>query len=85
MVGRTAAFAVAGRLGPAAEELPDALLHFARGLVGERHRQDVAGRHALFDQMRDADGDDARLARARARQDQDRALRWSRRPGVAVD
>ena len=52
----------------------DALLHFARRLVGERHRQDVARSHAFFDEMRDARRDDARLARARPRQNQDRAV-----------
>ena len=54
--------------------LTDALPHFARGLVGESHRQDVARRHALLDQMRDARSDDARLARARPGQNQDRAF-----------
>ena len=78
--GAWAAPAARGRRGGAA----DALLHFARRLVGESHRQNVAGSHAFFDQMRDARGDDARLARARPRQNQDRpfgglnglALRW---------
>ncbi len=54
--------------------LRDALLHFARGLVGERDAEDVSRRNAALDHVRDAEGDDARLARARARQDQHRAV-----------
>jgi hypothetical protein len=56
------------------EQLVDALLHFARGLVRERDSQNVLRRDALGDEVRDAVGDDACLARARARQDQNRAV-----------
>lgn len=53
----------------------DALLHLAGGLVGEGDRQHVPGRDAdLAHQVGDASGDDAGLARARARQDQQRAV-----------
>ena len=49
--------------------------HFLGGLVGERQQQDPARRHAVFDQPRHAVGQRARLAAARARDDQ-------HRPGV---
>jgi hypothetical protein len=46
-----------------AQELPDALAHLLRGLVGEGDGEDVVGRDAaLGDEVGDADGDDARLA-----------------------
>ena len=54
MVGRSGLFAV--RLpGGAGEQFGDALLHFARGLVGERDAENVAGRNTLFHHVRDAD------------------------------
>jgi len=57
-LGRLAAFAFAS------QEFHRALLHLARGLVGERHGQDAVGSDAALDQARDAVGDDPRLARA---------------------
>ena len=56
------------------DELVHALQHFARGFVGEGHTQDVSGRDALPDHVGDAIGDDARLAGARAGEDQDRPV-----------
>ena len=71
--------------GRARQQFGDALLHFAGGLVGERDAEDIARRDALFDHVRDAISDDARLAGARAGEDQDRAVRWFRRPAFAAD
>ena len=52
----------------------DALPHLRRRLVGEGDGEHaVGGRDALSDQIRDAMRDDARLARPRAREDQ----QWS--------
>ena len=60
-----------------AEQGLDAVFHFPRGLVGERHRQDLVGTDSLGrDQVSDALGQDARLAGARSREDEDRS-----RPG----
>jgi hypothetical protein len=52
----------------------DARAHLARGLVGERQRQDVPRRHAVGDQERHASRDHARLAAAGAGQHQERAV-----------
>ena len=57
------------------QQLVDALLHLARGLVREGDGQDVLRRDALVDEVRDAVGDDARLAGARPGQDQNRAVK----------
>ena len=57
-----------------AQQVADALFHHAGGLVGEGDRENGAGRDALFDQMRDAIGDDARFAGAGAGQDQKRSF-----------
>ena len=60
-----------------AEQGLDAVFHFPRGLVGERHRQDLVGTDSLGrDQVGDALGQHARLAGARSREDEDRS-----RPG----
>src|SRR5262249_2364478 len=57
------------------EEGLAALAHLARGLVGEGDREDlVRSRAARGDEPGDAARDDARLARARPGQDQERAL-----------
>ena len=57
------------------ENLVDALGHLVRGLIGEGHRQDRIRRHAaLFNQIRDAVRDHARLARPRTGQQQHRAI-----------
>src|SRR5439155_20451926 len=56
------------------DQLVDALLHFARGLVREGHAQDVSRRDALFDQVGNAIFDDARRAGARAGEDRNRSL-----------
>ena len=53
-----------------AQQVADALLHHAGGFVGERDGENRAARNAHFDQVRDAIGDDARLAGARAGQNQ---------------
>ena len=53
----------------------DARLHLARGLVGERHREDAVGRHTvMLDQVGDAGRQHPGLARPRAGQDEDRSL-----------
>jgi len=57
-----------------AQEFADSFLHHAGGLVGERDGKNRAGWHALLDQMRDAIGDHARLARACAREDEQRSF-----------
>ena len=56
-----------------ADELLHALAHLARGLVGERDREDLAG-PCLFvaQQARDAAGEHARLARAGTGDDEQR-------------
>ena len=59
----------------ATDEMADALLHLARGLVGEGHRQDLAAARApRRHDVGDASGQHARLAGARARQHQQRAV-----------
>ena len=61
-------------------QLGGALLHFARGLVGEGDGGDRARLVAAFtDQVGDLVGDDARLARAGAGQHQQRAVEVLRR------
>ena len=52
----------------------DALPHFARRLVGEGDRQNVAGPDALLQQPGDSASDDARLAAAGRRQNKQRAF-----------
>lgn len=46
------------------DEFRDAVLHLAGGFVGESDREDILRRDAVLDQIGDAAGDDARLARA---------------------
>jgi hypothetical protein len=58
----------------AAEDLPDALLHLAGRLVGERDGEDRGGGDALADEVRHAAGDDARLAASGAGDDQQRPV-----------
>ena len=58
----------------AADERDDAVVHLARGLVGERDAQDPVGPDLVGDQVRDAAGDDARLAGAGARDDAERPV-----------
>ena len=51
------------------------LAHLARGLVRERDREDLLGLDPVrVDQVRDAVREDARLARARAGDDEQRPL-----------
>src|SRR5262249_45139113 len=57
-----------------AEQLDQALLHLARGLVGERDREDLPRRHAALDEVRDAMHEHARLAGARAGEPEQRSL-----------
>ena len=58
-----------------AEQRLDARAHLLRGLVGEGDRQDAIRRaDVAADEVGDAVRDDARLARARAREDQERAV-----------
>ena len=57
------------------EHLGETCLHLTRRLVGEGHRQDLAGaRPALAQNMRDAGGEHAGLAGACPGQHQDRAI-----------
>ena len=58
-----------------AEQIRDAAHHFAGGLVGEGQQQDAVGGDALFEQVRDAVGERAGLARAGAGNDEGRAGR----------
>src|SRR5262245_49345586 len=60
---------------PSAGQIVDAMLHFFGGFVGEGDGQYIPGRDTFFDEMGDARGDDAGLAAARARQNQERPLR----------
>ena len=55
------------------DQLEDPLLHFARGLVGEGDAEDAAGRDPAIDHVRDAKGNDPRLAGSGAGKNQDRA------------
>ena len=58
-----------------AEQQLDALAHLLRGLVRERDREDLARpRRARVDEPGDAVGEHAGLARAGAREDQQRAV-----------
>ena len=58
-----------------ASSLFDALGHLGRGFIGECDGQDGVGGNALFlDEIGDAVGDDARLARPRAGEDEQGAL-----------
>ncbi len=56
------------------DELSHALLHFAGGFVRERHAEDVSRRNSALNHVGNAEGDDARFARAGAGQNQDRPL-----------
>ena len=57
-----------------ADEVGDALPHLARGLVGERDREDLERRDVeLVDEVREPVREHAGLARARAGDDEDRA------------
>ena len=64
-----------GAVALAAEQFLDALLEFARGLVGEGHGQDPARVSALGNKVGQPVGDHARLARAGASDDQQRLRR----------
>ena len=65
-----------------AQQVADAVFHHARGFVGERDGENGAARDALFDQMGDAIGDDARLAGAGAGENEQRA--FGREHGFAL-
>ena len=52
------------------QQVADTLLHLPGGLVRECHGQNRAAGDALVDQVSDAIGDGARLARAGARENQ---------------
>jgi hypothetical protein len=57
-----------------ADHLLQALAHLVGGLVGEAERDDAAGRDAALEQVDDAVGDDPGLARAGAREHEERPL-----------
>src|SRR5579863_593452 len=57
------------------QQVADALLHLVGRLVGESDAQNLFRGHTLLNQVRDAVGDYARLARARASQHKDGSLR----------
>ena len=64
------------RAGDSAEHVLEPLAHLAGGLVREGDRQDLLRFHAAgVDQVRDAVGEDARLARARSGDHEQRPLR----------
>ena len=66
-------------------QLVDALAHLGGGLVGERDGQDLAGpRVPGGEQVGDAAGEHAGLARAGAGDDQQRRARGARRPRAAA-
>ena len=65
---------------PLAQRRHDALTHFRRGLAGEGDRQDVARRHAGFEQPHVAIDQHARLAGARRGFERDVAQRIDRQP-----
>jgi len=54
------------------EQIRNAPHHFTGGLVGECQQQDAVGGDALFEQIRDAIGKRARLARTGSRDDERR-------------
>src|ERR1035437_2841559 len=58
-----------------AEQITDAPHHFTGGLVREREQQNSFRRNSLFQKIRDAIGERARLARTRAGDDERRAGR----------
>ena len=61
--------------GTTGDERCQTLAHLGRGLVGKRDGQDLPGLNAqVAKHMRDAEGQDAGLARASAGKDQQRAL-----------
>ena len=61
----------------AAEHALEPLPHLARGLVRERDREDLVGLHAVrADEMRDAVGENARLARAGPGDDEQGPSTW---------
>ena len=63
-----------------ADQRLDALAHLPRRLVGEGHREHLVRLGvAVADEVRDAVGDDARLAGARAGQDQQRPVAMQHR------
>ena len=67
------------------EELLEACAHLAGRLVGEGHREDAVGRHAVGgDEVGDAVGDDARLAAARAGEHQEGAVDGRDRPRLRL-
>ncbi len=62
------------RLGPGPDERRDALAHLGGGLVGEGDREDLARLHAAGgEEVGDAVGEHARLARPGSRDDEQRA------------
>src|SRR5262245_45103245 len=67
-------FVLAFSASRAGEQLGHALFHFPGGLVCERHSQDVLWRDVAVDHARDTICDDARLARARSRENQYRTM-----------
>jgi len=59
----------------AAQQFADPFGHLPGSFVGKGHRQDILGAHTqIVDQVRDAMGDDAGLARPGSGQDQERSL-----------
>jgi hypothetical protein len=61
--------------GLGAEQRPDAIAHLAGGLVRERDGEHlVRPRMSVADQVRDPERDDPRLARSRARENQQRTI-----------
>jgi hypothetical protein len=59
----------------ALEKFTDTVAHFAGGFIGEGYSQDIVRLNLFFrDEIRNADSDNARLARTGAGKDKDRAF-----------
>lgn len=65
---------VGGVAAAGANKVGNALAHLVGGFVGESDGEDIAAGDALFDEVRDAIGDDARFAGAGPREDEHRAF-----------
>ena len=65
-----------------ADEAGDPPAHLPRRLVGERHRQDLPGQRAAFQEMGNPADDDAGLPRPRSRQDEQRPFSMKHRAAL---
>ena len=72
--GRAVGLGVRRKARGAGQKFRDAFLHLAGGFVGEGDGQNILRRDAARDHVRDAVGDDARLARARTSENEHRTI-----------